>query len=123
MFENVAQGESRNTITDWFGRGGVALAFVVFGLDKFNNQSMWPKFFQDVGFGGWFRYFTGWVEILGGILVMIPWTATIGLALLACTMASAALILIFVLGRPGDAVFSIGFFLGISAFAWTRRNR
>jgi uncharacterized membrane protein YphA (DoxX/SURF4 family) len=51
-------------------------------------------------------YFTGAIEIPGGVLVLIPATVTIGLALLACTMASAALILIFVIHRPQDSVFS-----------------
>jgi len=115
--------EPRHSLGDWFARGGIALAFVVFGWEKFPADSMWPKFFQDVGLGQWFRYFTGVVEILGGVLVLIPRTAAAGLALLAVTMASAALILIFVLGRPGDAVFSGAFFLGLSAFCWTRQNR
>ena len=45
------------------------------------------------------------VEVLGGLLVLIPATATIGLALLGCTMASAALILTLVIHRPQDSVF------------------
>ena len=92
MFEQAAAGESQSPITDWCLRRGIALAFVVFGWDKFTTNSMWPKFFQDVGWGQWFRYFTGVVEIGGGILTFIPWTAYSGLAILACTMASASLI-------------------------------
>lgn len=101
MFEQANSGEPRSPITDWCLRGGIALAFVVIGWDKFSPDSMWPKFFEQVGVGQWFRYFTGIVEILGGVLVFIPGTATAGLALLACTMASA----------------------GLTAFWYTRRSR
>jgi hypothetical protein len=61
------------------------------------------------------------VEILGGLLVLIPATATAGLALLACTMASAALILIFVVHQPGASIVSIAFCLGLTLFGLSRR--
>jgi uncharacterized membrane protein YphA (DoxX/SURF4 family) len=70
--------------------------------------------FQQIGAGPWFRYSTGVVEVLGGILVLIPRTATTGLALLACTMAGAVLILIFVIGRPADSIFAGIFFIALS---------
>ena len=54
---------------------------------------------------------------------MIPWTATAGLALLACTMAAAVFILVFVLGHPADAIVSGGFLIGLTAFWWSRRSR
>ena len=81
------------------------------------------KLFQQIGAGQWFRYFTGVVEVLGGVLVLIPWTATVGLALLACTMAAAVLILVFVIGRPADSIVSGGFLIGLAAFWWSRRSR
>jgi hypothetical protein len=43
-------------------------------------------------------------------------------ALLACTMAAAALILAFVAGRPQDASFPAPFFIGRIVFWWNRRN-
>ncbi|HWD98304.1 MAG TPA: DoxX family protein, partial [Bryobacteraceae bacterium] len=91
-------------------RGAIAVFFSAVGLDKFGNS--WVKFFQQPGMGQWFRYFTGAVEILGSLLVLIPATVTIGLALLACTMASAALILIFGIHRPQDSVFSGALLIG-----------
>src|SRR5579871_883251 len=69
-------------------RGSVALIFVLAGADKFGSG--WIGFFDQVGIGQWFRYFTGGVEIPGAVLVMIPRTVLAGLALLGCTMASAA---------------------------------
>ena len=72
--------------------------------------SPWVKLFQQIRAGQWFRYFTG-AEVLGGVLVLISWTATAGLALLACTMAAA------------DSIFSGIFFIALSAFWWSRRSR
>jgi hypothetical protein len=61
-------------------------------------------------------------EIPGGTLMLIPWTVTVGLALPGCTMASAALPLIFVAGHPADSVFSGGLFIALAFFWWNRRN-
>src|ERR1017187_7099113 len=72
--------------------------------------SPWVKLFQQIRAGQWFRYFNG-AEVLAGVLVLISWTATAGLALLACTMAAA------------DSIFSGIFFIALSAFWWGRRSR
>jgi uncharacterized membrane protein YphA (DoxX/SURF4 family) len=125
MFEESSLGEPPNQIGDWVLRGGIALAFVLFGAEKFpsNPAGPWFKLFQQIGLGQWFRSFTGMVEILGGVLVLIPRTARAGLALLAATMACAALILDFVIGRPQDSIISTGFFILLAAFWWARRSR
>ena len=124
MFEETSLGESRNQITDWVLRGGIAMAFVLFGAEKFpsNPAGPWVKLFQQIGIGQWFRSLTGFLEILGGVLVLIPWTAQAGLALLAVTMASAAFILDFVIRRPADSILSTGFFILLAALWWTRRS-
>jgi uncharacterized membrane protein YphA (DoxX/SURF4 family) len=121
MFEQASLGEPRNALGDWILRGGIALVFVLEGAEKFGAGSGWIKLFQEIGFGQWFRYFTGILEVAGGVLVMIEWTVTAGLALLACTMASAAVILAFVVGRPQDSIFSAGFLVALVAFWWNRR--
>jgi len=123
MFEAV--GERRNVLSDWMFRGAIALVFVLEGTEKFSSDphSSWVRLFQQIGMGQWFRYLTGAVEVLGSVLVLIPWTVTAGLALLACTMAAATLIVLFVLGRPADSVFPGIFFLGLAAFYWSRRRR
>jgi putative oxidoreductase len=124
MLENSYATENRDGISDWVIRGSIALVFVLFGMEKFPSRpdGQWIKLFQEIGFGQWFRHLTGVVEVLGGLLVLIPRTARAGLALLALTMGSAALILTFRLGRPADAIISTLFCLALSAFWWTRRR-
>jgi uncharacterized membrane protein YphA (DoxX/SURF4 family) len=124
MFEDAANGESRNNIADWVLRGGVGLVFVLFGMEKFPSSAsgQWVKLFAEIGFGQWFRNFTGVVEILGGLLVLIPQTARIGLTLLAITMAAAAVILDFLIRRPADSIISTGLFILLAAMWWARRE-
>ena len=123
MFEQANLREPRNALGDWVLRGGIAVVFVLFGAEKFPSApgSPWVKLFQQIGAGQWFRYFAGVVEVLGGVLVLIPWTVTAGLVLLACTMAAAVLILVFVIGQPADSIFAGVLFVALAAFWWSRR--
>ena len=120
MFKQASSDHSRNGLSDWMIRGSIALAFILFGADKFGSG--WIGFFQQVGIGQWIRYLTGVAEIFGGVLVLIPWTISIGLALLTGTMASAALILVFVIHRPMDSVFSGALLTGLVFYWWNRKN-
>jgi putative oxidoreductase len=121
MFEQAVSKDSRSVLTDWLLRGAIAAAFAMFGVEKFTDAE-WVKRFHDIGFGEWFRYFTGVVEVLGGVLVLIPWTVTAGLALLVCTMASASLIWIFVLGQPANSIITGVFCVGLVLFWLNRRS-
>jgi uncharacterized membrane protein YphA (DoxX/SURF4 family) len=75
----------------WVLRGGIALFFVLMGAEKFANspRSPWVALFEQIGFGQWFRYFTGVVEIAGALLYVPPRTYRIGAALLSCAMLGA----------------------------------
>jgi putative oxidoreductase len=117
----MSDGETRNSPGDWAMRIGVAGFYFVSGLEKFSSSELhWVKLFQEIGAGNWFRYSAGIVEIAGALLVLIPQTAVIGLALLATTMAAAALILAVTLGRPGDSLFPGAFCIMLAALAWNR---
>jgi putative oxidoreductase len=120
MFEQPTSSDSRPGFSDWMMRGAVALLFILIGADKFTPG--WIALFQQIGIGQWFRYFTGVVEVLGGVLVLVPRTASWGLAILGSTMASAALILAVILHRPQDSVFSGALLVGLGIFWWNRRD-
>ena len=113
-------------IADLMIRLGVAIVFLIAGAEKFyltNPNSHWVSMFNQIGLGEWFRYFTGVVEILGAALILIPRTVRIGVALLAVTMASAAVIVFFVLGQRGESLFPVLILLGLLALGWKHWNR
>ena len=70
----------------------MAMVFLVEGADKFSNSRLWIRVFNEIGWGQWFRYFTGAVEIAGALLLLVPLTAWVGAALLMCTMLGALLV-------------------------------
>lgn len=124
MFGEPSATLPRDRIGDWVLRGGVAFAFLLIGLDKFpsGENEQWVRFYDQIGIGQWFRYFTGVIEIAGAALVAIPKTARFGLAILAATMAGASLIHIFVMHHPGNVIITGGPCLGLMAFWWSRRG-
>jgi putative oxidoreductase len=121
MFEQATARNSRTKATDWLLRGGIAVAFAIFGMEKFTDPQ-WVKIFQQIGWGQWFRYFTGVVEILVGALLLLPRTVTGGLALLVCTMGSATLIWVFVLGPPANGIITGAFCTALVLFWLNRRG-
>lgn len=112
----LSDGEPRNSVGDWAIRIGVGIAYILFGLEKFSSDpgSHWVKLFGEIGAGDWFRYLTGVIEIVGGLLVIIPQTAVIGVTILALTMAGAVLILAFGVGQAANSIFPGILFLGLT---------
>jgi uncharacterized membrane protein YphA (DoxX/SURF4 family) len=103
----------------WVGRAAVALAFVFIGASKFPNspRNMWVTLFEQIGFGQWFRYFTGIVQIAGGLLLLNRRTITAGAALLICTMIGAAIVDVVVMRSPGYVLAPLSL-LGMIAAIW-----
>src|SRR5215831_15110004 len=61
-----------DVLKKWMLRAVVALLFICVGSNKFAARSPWIQIFAQIGFGQWFRYFTGVLQIAGGLLVLIP---------------------------------------------------
>lgn len=104
----LPEPESAGTdVGGWILRGSVAAFFVVMGLEKFPSdpRGAWVPVFKQIGIGQWFRYATGVVEILGGVLFLFPRTCLIGGAILTCTMVGAMLVHIVVRDSIGGSVF------------------
>jgi putative oxidoreductase len=113
--------EPRNVVAYWTIRIGVAAFYLIFGMEKFGNDAHWVTLFREIGIGDWFRYFTGAVEVLGALLVLVPRTILAGLLLLSATMACAVVILCL-LGRPADSVFPGVFLMALLAVGWHQRG-
>lgn len=82
----------------WVVKGVLALAFVAAGGAKLYGVPMLVEEFQHIGLGQWFRYFTGSLEILGAILLLVPRRALFGALLLICIMIGATITHLFVIG-------------------------
>jgi hypothetical protein len=53
MFEQASSDVPRNVAADWAIRGGIAVAFMIFGAEKFPSDggSSWVKLFHEIGVG------------------------------------------------------------------------
>jgi len=109
-------------LTLWVLQGLLALLFLYAGADKWNpNAVFWIELFDKIRIGQWFRYFTGSLEIICAILLLIPKTSAIAAALLAFAMAGAIVTHLFIL-RDGYASFLPAFpLLLLILVVWKRR--
>ena len=85
-------------ITLWILSGLVALAFLGSGGAKLAGAAAMVELFDKVGRGQWFRYFTGLLEVAGGIGLLIPRYAFYAAGLLAVVMVGAIIAHLTVLG-------------------------
>lgn len=74
------------------------LAFLTAGLAKLAGAQMMVGTFDAIGFGQWFRYVTGAIEVGSGILLFVPGKQGLAAILLLATMVGATLAHILVLG-------------------------
>ena len=103
----------------WGVRILLALAFGVAGVSKLAGVPQMVQVFDAIGFGQWFRYLTGAVEVVGAALLLMSATGFLGGLLLTATMVGAvATHLVLIGGSPAPATV-----LGLlSAFvAWRQR--
>lgn len=75
----------------------LALAFLAAGTAKLAGVPAMIQVFDAIGFGQWFRYVTGVVEIVGAVALLVPTYAVLGAAWLAITMFFATLAHLFIL--------------------------
>lgn len=125
MFERPAARtpDRADLIRTWVPRVVMSLFFLSTGSQKLTGG--WVETFQAIGFGDWFRYFTGSLQIAGALLLLVPRTALIGVLTLASTMVGAMLAWIFFLDSPGSAVFPaivLGLLIGIGVKARLRHT-
>jgi putative oxidoreductase len=93
----AASGKSR-LITLWTLSGLVALTFIAAAGGKLAGAANMVEMFDKVGLGQWFRYFTGLLEIVGAIGLLVPRYAFYAAVLLAVIMVGAIVAHVAVLG-------------------------
>lgn len=86
----------------------LTFAFVGAGGAKIAGVDMLVATFDQIGFGPWFRYVTGAVEVVGAALLWLPGRQVIGAALLGGTMVGAVLTHLFILGPSAVPAIFLG---------------
>ena len=76
----------------------LTIAFVAAGTAKLTGVEVMVGTFDAIGWGQWFRYLTGSIEIVSAVLLWVRGREWIGAGLLTCTMGAAVLFHILVLG-------------------------
>ena len=86
------------SVSLWVVRGLLAFVFLSAGGAKLYGVPMMVEEFGHMGLGQWFRYFTGTLEVLGALLILMPSFAAFGALLLICIMIGATITHLFVIG-------------------------
>jgi putative oxidoreductase len=76
----VAIPKSHNIVI-WALRALIGALFLFAAAMKLSGQPMMVQEFDTVGLGQWFRYFTGALELTGGVAVLIPSVSVLGAVL------------------------------------------
>ncbi|AIO31083.1 doxX-like family protein [Burkholderia cenocepacia] len=96
------------------------LFFLAAGVSKLAGAKYNVVVFDKVGFGQWFRYFAGILEIVGAGMLLTPRFATLGGSLLAVVMAGAIIADRLALGGTGiPALIAL---VVVATIAWFRRS-
>ncbi len=96
-----------------------AAAFFAAGGAKLAGVPDMVAMFEAMGFGQWFRYFTGGYEVLGALLLVIPRTAWAGASMFVVQMLAAVFVHLALVG--GSAVPALVPLVATALIAWYRR--
>ena len=108
-------------LTIWGVQILTALAFLAAGGSKLSGAPAMVDMFEKIGFGQWFRYVTGSLEVIGALLLLTPRTAAIGGWLLAAIMIGAIGTHLFIIGAsPVPAVVLLALAVTVG---WNRSRR
>lgn len=105
----------------WILQVGIAAMFVSGGSNKLAGDPAMVQAFDAIGFGQWFRYLTGGLEVAGAVLLVLPAFAGFGAALLGGVMVGAILTHLLLVG--GSALPALLLLLALVPVAAVRRER
>ena len=86
----------------------LSIAFLGAGGSKLAGVEMMVMTFDQIGWGQGFRYVTGAIEVLGGVLLWLPRRQVIGEAVLGATMVGGVLPHWFILGPSAVPAIVLG---------------
>ena len=109
------------TIGSWALKLVLAAFFLFTGGAKLTGLPAMVEVFERVGFGQWFRYLTGLLEVGGATLLLWPPTTALGALLLTIVSVGALLAQLLVLHE--DVIHCIVLAVIVAAAAWTQREQ
>jgi uncharacterized membrane protein YphA (DoxX/SURF4 family) len=110
-----------STIAIWILRVLLGLAFLAIGGAKLAGTWYTVQFFAAIGWGQWFRYLTGLLDVAGAVLLFLPRWTCYGALLLACTVGLATVICLTLLHQ--NPAVPLALMLLAATLAWLTRPR
>jgi putative oxidoreductase len=95
-----------------------AALFLFSGALKLSGAPMMVQMFGAIGLGQWFRFFTGGLEVISAVLLLVPSLARFGALAMAVTMVGAILTHLFIIG--GSPAVPIALLAATTTIAWVR---
>jgi putative oxidoreductase len=106
----------------WALRIILGFLFLTIGGAKLTATLQTREFFAALGWGQWFRYFTGLLDVTGSLLLFVPRWTVWGALMLTCSVGAASFICLFVLRQYGAAAPLLFTALALT-LAWLTRPR
>jgi uncharacterized membrane protein YphA (DoxX/SURF4 family) len=89
------------TIVAWVLRIILGLAFLLIGITKLTGTLHSIDYFEAIGWGQWFRYLTGCLDVAGAALLFVPRFTFYGALVLISSVGTATVLSVTVLrGNP-----------------------
>jgi putative oxidoreductase len=105
----------------WVVQVLLAAMFLMAGGSKLAGAAAMVTLYDTIGWGQWFRYVTGIIEVTAGITLLIPAVAVFGAFLIIPTMLGAIIASVTVL-HASPAIPCV-LLLGAAIVAWARRRQ
>ena len=109
------------TITLWVLRLLIAALFLFAAYAKLTGDKMMVEEFGTVGLGQWFRYFTGAMEVVGSLLLLVPRVSAFGALVLLAVDAGAFVAQLAIL--HGDWIHTVVIGLVLLVLLWLQRDQ
>jgi putative oxidoreductase len=103
----------------WMLRILTAALFVFGSFMKLTDSPMTIAEFAVIGLGQWFRYLTGFLELVGSVAILVPVISALGATLLLLVDAGAFFAQLFVL--HGDLIHTVVIAVILLAIIYLRR--
>jgi putative oxidoreductase len=102
----------------WTLQAFLAAVFLMAGGSKLASVTPMVQLFEAIGFGQWFRYVTGALEVIGAVGLLFPCVTVWAAALLAAVMACAVATHLLLIG--GSPIPALGLLIGAGLIGWMR---